>query len=148
MNYPLGLVDTNILIYASDNDSIFQKKAQNFLEEALSQNKLCLAIQNLTEFYAIVTGPKRIKNPLNQSQALKVIESFLDSNLFRFVLTTQNTVVRIVNILRKYHIKAEEIHDVHLAAVMMDNNINTIYTADTKVFERLGLKAINPLERE
>lgn len=146
MNYPFGLVDTNILVYASDEDSIFQSKAQNFLENFLVENRSYLAIQNLTEYYAIVTNAKRIKHPLSQLQALSAIESFLHSNLFRIVYTTQNTLARVINILKKFHVKAEEIHDVHLVAVMMDNNINTIYTADTKVFTRIGLKAINPLK--
>ncbi len=146
MNYLSGLVDTNILVYASDDDSIFQSSAQNFLEEVLAENKTYLAIQNLTEFYAIVTNSKRLKHPLSQSQALKAIESFIDSKLFRFVYATENTIFGIVNILKKFPIKAEEIHDVHLAAVALANNIRTIYTADTKVFTRLGLKAINPLD--
>ena len=146
MNNKLALIDTNILIYASDESSIFQDKARRFLEKKLPFKNLCLTIQNLTEFYAIVTNPKRVKNSLNQNQALKTIKSYLDSGLFQIIIPKPTTVIRITDLLGKYLIKDKEIHDLHLAAVMMDNGVKTIYTADTKIFNRLGLRAINPLK--
>lgn len=146
MNSQLVLIDTNILIYASDESSVFQEKARRFLEKKLPFKNLCLAIQNLTEFYAIVTNPKRVKNSLNQNQAIRAIKSYLNSGLFQIIIPKPATVFRITTLLDKYLIKNREIHDLHLAAVMMDNEVKTIYTADTKIFNRLGLRAINPLK--
>lgn len=146
MNSQLVLIDTNILIYASDESSVFQEKARRFLEKKLPFKNLCLTIQNLTEFYAIVTNPKRVKNSLNQNQAIRAIKSYLNSGLFQIIIPKPATVFRITALLDKYLIKNREIHDLHLAAVMMDNEVKTIYTADTKIFNRLGLRAINPLK--
>ena len=134
------------LIYASDESSIFQDKARRFLEKKLPFKNLCLTIQNLTEFLCNCHQSKRVKNSLNQNQAIKAIKSYLNSRLFQIIIPKTTTVFRITALLDKYLIKNKEIHDLHLAAVMMDNAVKTIYTADTKIFNRLGLRAINPLK--
>lgn len=141
-----GLIDTNILIYAIDESSFYHNSAHLFLEKIVAKETIFLTLQNFTEFYAIVTNPKRVNTPLTQNEAVKTIVQFIQLNLFHIIIPKQKTLETIINLLLKYRIRPSEIHDVHLAAVMLDNHIRTIYTADTSVFIKLGLNAVNPLQ--
>lgn len=141
-----SLIDTNILIYATDEDSFYYNSSSNFLQSLTKTEQLYLSTQNLTEFYAIVTNSKRVHHPLTQDKAVKIIIQFLKSGIFQMITPKQKAMEIIIKLLIKYKIKSTEIHDINLAAVMIENNIQTIYTADTTVFERVGLNAINPLK--
>ncbi|MBI3576902.1 PIN domain-containing protein [Candidatus Gottesmanbacteria bacterium] len=144
MSKSWGLVDSNLLIYSSDNSSVYQRAARRFLAES-PDIQFFLTIQNLTEFYAIVTNPKRVNHSVSQVQAIVALEAFIASGIFHILFPTDHTPARLIELLQNNHVKDSEIHDVHLAAVMKDNRVDTIYTADTAIFTRLGLRAINPL---
>lgn len=139
-------VDTNILIYATNRNSIFHKKAKLFLEKSLPSKTLSLTTQNIAEFYAIITNGKIIEKPLNQNQAIKVIQAFIKSGYFQIITPKNTTLFLLLQLLKRYSVKSREIHDLHLAATLIDNGIKTIYTADVTVFKRLGLSAVNPLK--
>jgi len=139
------LVDTNILVYATNKNSIFHQKAKSFLEKELPSYSLCLSLQNLIEFYAIITNPKKIEKPLSQNQAILVIQKFIESDYFQIIAPKDKTIFLLLNFLKRYKVKSLEIYDLHLAATMKDNNISIIYTADTNIFKKLGFRAINPL---
>lgn len=145
MGYKIGLVDTNILIYASSEGSIYQTKAINFLDQILTEQPVFVALQNLTEFYAIITSPKRVPKPVSPQIALAKIEQMISGGFYRIIVPKQTTPATLLVLLKKHSVGPSEVHDAHLAATMINNGIDTIYTADTKIFSRLGLKATNPL---
>ena len=52
----ISLIDTNILVYANNEDSPFHLKSKEILEKALNgELSTAFSIQNLLEFYAIIT---------------------------------------------------------------------------------------------
>jgi len=62
-----ALLDTNILVYGADETSRFHKSAFALREKGLSgEFSLCICPQVLNEFFAIVTDPKRVSNPISQ----------------------------------------------------------------------------------
>ena len=55
----VGLVDTKILVYRADQGSTFHLPSVNLINRGLrGDSSLCLAPQNLTEFYAVMTDPR------------------------------------------------------------------------------------------
>mgnify|MGYP001564798615 CR=1 FL=1 len=144
MSKQRGLVDTNILIYAANSQSSYHLKAKSFLEKNLPLQNLVLTIQNLVEFYSLITNQKIFSKPFSENKAKDELRKIIDCGLYTIIIPNQNTPRTIMTLLEKYKTKGSEIHDVHLSAVMIDNNIDTIYTADTKIFLRLGLRVINP----
>ena len=140
-----SLVDSNLLVYSENKDSPFFDSSNDFLTKNFSYGRLFVAQQNLVEFYAIVTDPKRALNPKTADQATQVIKSWIKGEIFRIISPSKRSLESLVNLLRIYPAKGQEIFDVYLAATMIDNDIATIYTADTKIFKKLGLKAVNPL---
>ena len=80
----IGLVDTNILVYRADQDSAFHLPSVNLINSGLRGDvSLCLASQNLTEFYAVMTNPKRVTNPITPVDASVEIEGYLQSQNIR-----------------------------------------------------------------
>ncbi|MBS4028270.1 MAG: hypothetical protein KGZ58_06495 [Ignavibacteriales bacterium] len=60
----LGLCDTNVLVYAADRMSPFYSSSLALRERGLQgEIAFCITPQILFEFYAIITDPKRTKNP-------------------------------------------------------------------------------------
>lgn len=139
-----GLVDTNILVYSQDDRSPYYQAAKSFLEVTLEKSELAVSVQNFLEYFSVVTNPK---NSLAVGKALaqERITKWLDSGLFKVIRPTAQDVLILSRFLMEIKFKGPEIFDVYLGVTMITNNIDTIYTADPKIFRRLGLKAINPL---
>ncbi len=74
------------------------------------------------------------------------MKEILSSGYYQLIFPIKQTPETIFTLLEKYPVKGQEIYDLYLAATAIDNGINTIYTADQKVFLKLGLNAINPLD--
>ncbi|MBI3754540.1 MAG: hypothetical protein HY265_00015 [Deltaproteobacteria bacterium] len=66
------LVDTNILVYSYDTyDAIKHQRAEALIQERWLHADGVLSIQNLSEFYAIITS--KVKNPLEPETARGII---------------------------------------------------------------------------
>jgi predicted nucleic acid-binding protein len=51
-----SLIDTNILVYASNEDSLYHTGYKDLVTKAINGSILCaIAFQNLVEFYAVMT---------------------------------------------------------------------------------------------
>ncbi len=61
-----ALLDTNILVYAVNEDSPFHKASIALRDKGLKgELSLCIAPQILNEFYANVTNRKQVDIPLS-----------------------------------------------------------------------------------
>ncbi|RZB36062.1 MAG: hypothetical protein SRB2_02567 [Desulfobacteraceae bacterium Eth-SRB2] len=70
----ISLIDTNVLVYATDGTSPFHEAARNLRDKGLNgEVSLCICPQILNEFFAIVTSPKRVTNPRTQQEALEEV---------------------------------------------------------------------------
>jgi predicted nucleic acid-binding protein len=137
-------VDTNILVYSDNKNSIFHERAKKFLEENLSNGKLVVSLQNLLEYYSVITNPKTQGSLAGDlKSARKRLDEWL--KLFKVVIPLNEVSFKIVSLLEACPLKGAEIYDLYLATTMMAHKIDTIYTVDTKIFKKLGLAAINPL---
>lgn len=145
MNSQPALVDTNILAYAFNPLSPFHIQAKRLLEKILPTKTVILSIQNLTELYSVVTSKKAFVRPLTTEQAQTILFEIITNKDFQILFPIHQTPSTLLALLKQFPVKGAEIHDIHLAAVMIDHHISTIYTADTKIFKKIGLTAINPL---
>ena len=139
------LLDTNILVHAVGTESPQHKKAKELRDEAAAgQFDACIATQVLTEFYAVVTDPRRFHPALTPSQAQEEIRNYLSSPL-RLIVPKETTVSRMLSLLGATSIRAGGIFDVFLAATMLDNSVQKIYTENVGDFRRIsGIDAIDP----
>ncbi len=139
------LLDTNILVHAAGAQSLRHAKAKGLRDQAVTgEFEGCMAAQVLTEFYAVVTDPRRFRPPLTPSQAQREIRAYLSSPL-KLILPKETTVTRMLNLLGSKSVRSGKIFDVFLAATMLDNGVRSIYTENIDDFEAIdGIEAVNP----
>ena len=72
---PLGLLDSNVLVYADQELSPFHVRARTLRDRgARGEIPVCVCPQVLLEFFAVVTNPKRVTQPLPPEEASKILE--------------------------------------------------------------------------
>jgi predicted nucleic acid-binding protein len=124
-----SLLDTNVLVYAADVNSPFFERSRSLLERALAgESDLCVSLQNLSEFFAIVTDRKRVDNPRTQEEALEELKKYLQSERIGKIYQDSATGEVMLDLMKRYPIKRQEIFDLQLVATMLSNRVNRIYT--------------------
>jgi predicted nucleic acid-binding protein len=72
------LIDSNILVFAANEDSPHQKSALEIMNKVITGKiNACLAYQTLYEFYAIIIDPKRVEHPILPQKAQEIIELYM-----------------------------------------------------------------------
>lgn len=140
---PLGsegiFIDTNVLIYSTFDDLEWDKYTQ-FTESlskiAISGRTLFVSPQVLREFFAISTNSTIFKKPLTPKQATRQLREFLE--LFSLVYEKESTLHVLLELLDKYAVARQKIHDMNIVATMIDNGIFEILTANVMDFQQIS----------
>jgi predicted nucleic acid-binding protein len=122
------LIDTNVLIYAIDEDSKYFHSVQRWL---YSDNlKLFTTSKNISEFLAVVT---RLPNAsISISEALKITDDFQAAFTVLYPDEKSNLLFR--KLLKKYSPQGLKIHDYEIVSIALANNIKKIATLNQKDF--------------
>jgi predicted nucleic acid-binding protein len=137
----MGLLDTNVLVYAADQSSPFHERCKELRDKGLfGAAKLCITPQNLAEFFAVVTHSKRVANPLTQEQALAEIRKYYQSKNLKKIYYGPAAVEIILDMLKRYKVGQQDIFDLQLVASMLANKVTRIYTLNLdhfKIFQEI-----------
>lgn len=137
----LALFDTNILVYAMNEDAEQHEAAMNLRDRALAGKIAArLAPQVLFEYVAVTTRGRVMTTPLSASDALEDVEEFVAA--FPIIHPPADIISRTLALARPLGITGVAIHDIHLVATMLANGITRIYTFDDAVFAKI--KTIEP----
>ena len=140
------LLDTNLLIYACNTASPFHKKAKEIKEQAVDGKiKTAIALQSLSEYLAVTTSSRRVEKPLSVVEAVDDVRHFLEASQIRKLPITEITAKHLSTLVNKYRIKAQTIFDAQIVAVMLENEMSEIWTAndgDFSIFK--GISVVNP----
>ncbi len=134
MSLEPGVVDANILVYATAAEAP-QHAASRALLDAARDDPWAFYVtsQILCEFYSVVTSPRRMTVARSSADALAAIEGFL---AFLVVLPIPvNAVESWMDLLRRRPVTGADIFDLQLIAVMLANNVKSIYTWNTSDFQ-------------
>jgi predicted nucleic acid-binding protein len=131
-------IDTNVLIYSTFPDFEPEKHIQSL--ETLNQllqadTPLFVSSQILREFFAIATNGSIFKKPLNHKQAVGKIQEFLKG--FTLLLEKETTIQTLMELIEKHAVLRHKIHDLNIAATMMDHGISRLLMYNKKDFKRI-----------
>lgn len=134
---PLAVLDTNVVVYAHDQESPHHAVTSQLLRsaEAATAN-LCVTPQILSEFYAVITSPKRVTRPRSPEEALAAIERVLAYPGMTLLPTPADLVKRWMDLVRSHPVTRQHVFDVQLVATMLGNGVRRIYTFNRGDFER------------
>ena len=143
------LIDTNILVYAYNEDVEFHEEALKIIEDALNKNiNAVIADKNLFEFFAIITDDRRVENPITIEEAIEIINLLINSNI-KILYSSPFVLSKILELAEKYKIKKQEIFDIGLIALMIENKIDTIITANERHFKNIKeISVLNPFKQK
>ena len=148
LNSEIYGIDTNILVYASDKNSIFYSKSRKTIEE-IAKGKIFGVItpQNILEYISVVTSKKRLSKSVEIDSAIKAIEGFIESGI-DIVYPTKESTQLALKFAEKTGISGRKIFDFYLAATLIENDIKFLITANSSDFEKFGgpIRVINPFK--
>ena len=111
----LYLIDTNILVFASDKDSIHYAKAKDIRDKVKrGEMNACISPQILSEFFAIVTDSRRVPNPISYDEAIKEVEHY--SIAIKMIYPKENVISRLIELVMNYKITRQQIFDAYFEA--------------------------------
>lgn len=134
------LVDTNILVYAEDNNGDLSKHqiALNLIRTQMEDGSLAISVQNLVEFSNVLSNKYSIKGSEINSRILDYKISF--SVLFY----SMPTIIRANAIVDECGI---DFFDALITATMEENQISIIITENESDFKKVPwLTVINPFK--
>lgn len=131
------LIDTNVLIYSYDETQDLHSSSYTFLENAFfGLISASITHQNLLEFLAVVTNPKRVEYPLSTVEALEKIAVYAAN--FPLISPSAKTFLTFTDLFSRHPLMRERIFDLYLAATALDNGITQICTWNVKHFKAVS----------
>jgi toxin-antitoxin system PIN domain toxin len=139
-------IDTNILLYASDQEALHHDKAKRFMEErGDDRDLLCLTWGTLMGYQRIATHPSIFRNPLSAQESWGNVESLLALPRCRVIGEQEGFAGDFAELTRLLVVKGNLVPDAHLATILRQHGVSRIYTADTEFRKFDFLEVINPL---
>lgn len=139
-------VDVNILLYASDTGSPKHAKASAFLEQcAAGREVFCLAWLTVMSYLRIATHASIFERPLASAEAMRNIEALLALPHCRAIGEAEGFLRVYQDITSEVSTRGNLVPDAHLAAVMSQHGVVTLYTHDRDFRKFAFLDVRDPL---
>ncbi|MFK7850044.1 MAG: type II toxin-antitoxin system VapC family toxin [Akkermansiaceae bacterium] len=139
-------VDTNILVYAHREDSLWHEIALVRMTELANSGKpWAIPWSSVHEFLAIVTHPKIYKPPTPLATAIGAIDAWQGSSGLRLIGEGSGYFETLSKQAIRGKIKGPRIHDTRIASVCLHHGVKRLWTADRDFSSFPDLRCENPL---
>ena len=124
-------IDVNILLYASDADSPMHERASAFLRLCVSNREVfCVAWPSLMSYLRMATHPAIFSRPLAHEEAARNVEALLAVPHCRAIGEEEGFWDRYREVTREVPTRGNLVPDAHLAALLIQHGVVTLYTHD------------------
>jgi len=142
MSYSL---DANILIDASNKDSVHYDKAVNFLGDCMSEpDPLYLCWATVFAYLRIATHPSIFASPLSPNEAMRNIDSLRSASHVRFISEGEDFWECYKQCSEGIRARGNLVPDAHIAALLREQGIRRIYSRDRDFLKFPFLKVVDP----
>jgi uncharacterized protein len=141
-------VDVNVLLYASDRDSRFHHAAVAFLTECAGGGDLfCLTWPTIMGYLRMATHERIFTTPLTPADAAGNMRRLLDLPHVRPLGEDDGFWPAYLEIAERRPLRGNAVPDAHLASILREHGVRTLYTNDVdfKRFDFLDVR--NPFDR-
>lgn len=122
-------MDTNVLIYALDESSVFHLRACEILQD--ENNLLFTTSKNISEYFAVCS-----KLGIESSKIWGFYEDL--SNNLTFLFPNQDTLQHFEMLFQKYKPKGNRVYDIEIVSIMLANNIKHVATFNVDDFKNVS----------
>ena len=139
--------DTNILIYASNNESEFQDACLKLLDDARRDPTPAFLTWNVCyEFMRVSTHHRVLSRPWRPRESWRFIEVLLESPGFSLLTASaRHSAVLSQTMSELPDIRGNLMHDLHTAVLMREHGLSRIVTRDTDFHRFPFLDVVDPL---
>lgn len=147
---PLCSLDTNILLYAANEDSPEHGICNAFLQGVIGNPKdWIIADQVYLELYRALRSPKVMSFPMAAGEAASHVSLLRGGMGIMHCGYTTECWARLLQKLQTEDFPYRRTHDAVLAATLLAHGVKTFYTRNTKDFLHAGFqKIINPVDSQ
>jgi len=135
MRGELALVDTNILLTATDCSRPQHSAARTLFTEALAAGvHLCITGQIIREYLVVATRPVEVNGlGLASTDSIHNIKTFKRRMLF--LEETEPVNSDLISLVRNHNLTGKSIHDANLIALMHEYNLRLLITQNPSDFD-------------
>jgi uncharacterized protein len=136
-------IDANVLLYASDKSSNRYERARRFVEScAAGPEILCLTWPTLMAYLRIATHPRIFVAPLNSEEALGNVAALVALAHVRVLSEQDGFLDAYRRIAGDMPVRGNLVPDAHVAAILFQHGVRTLYTNDRdfRKFESLDVR--------
>ena len=141
------VVDTNVLIYAANEDAPGHTACVRRLEEWRHGSGAWYSTWGIVyEFLRVASHPKALKHPWKIAKAWEFVETLTASPGFRLLEETERHADVFREVLSEVpFLSGNLVHDAHTAVLMKEHGIRTIWTHDADFHRFPFLEVRDPL---
>lgn len=139
-------VDVNILLYASDTGSPHYERARAFVDSCMRHDELfCLGWPTVMSYLRTATHPSVFDRPLKPHEAMANMESLQRLSHSRFLSEEEGFWEVYRGLTNQLPVRGNLVPDAHLAALLRQHKVTTLYTHDRDFRKFDFLKLRDPL---
>ncbi|HSB36398.1 MAG TPA: TA system VapC family ribonuclease toxin [Thermoanaerobaculia bacterium] len=140
-------IDVNVLLYASDSSSPLSKTARAFLDHCAGGSEvLCLGWPTLSAYLRLATHPAVFASRLpRRGRVQRRLAPFPDPR--PRPVGKGGILGRLPRRHRGLAVRGNDVPDAHLAALLRQHDVPTLYTNDRDFRKYPFLKIVDPLEK-
>ena len=139
-------IDTGILLYAANVGCAEHAKASAFLADcAASRELLCLAWPTLMGYLRLSTHSAIFKQPLSHDEAARNVDALLALPQVRTIGEGEDFWPLYRSLAAELPVRGNLVPDAHLAALLRQHGVKTLYTRDRDFRKFGGLNVRDPL---
>lgn len=141
------VVDTNVLVYAADEDSPFHVQSRDWLGRQRGRPDAWYTTWPiLYEFMRVTTHRRVLRRTMSAAEAWAFVSALLDSpGLGVLTATSRHADVAAQVIKEMPDLAGSVLHDAHTAILMREHGVRRICTRDTDFHRFSFLEVVEPL---
>lgn len=141
------LVDTNVLLYAADQDSEFHVRCRRLIEDLRRQPAPTFVTWGICyEFLRVCTHPRVFARPWSIGAAWRFLDALLTTPGFDILLPTpRHAAVLEQTFTEMPELRGNLLHDVHTAVLMREHGVSRVCTRDADFHRFHFLTVVDPL---
>jgi len=140
-------VDENVLLYASDRSSPHHHAASRFLESRVDDPDLfCICWTTLIAYLRIATHPRIFAHPLSPAEALSNVDALVELPRVRLLSEDEGYLDVYRTVTEGVAARGNLVPDAHLAGLLRQHGVGTLYTADADFRKFDFLRVRNPIK--
>ncbi len=139
-------IDVNILLYASDESSAQHRRAADFMQSCAADGQVfCFAWLTVMSYLRMATHPRIFARPLSHADAMHNVETLMALPHCRVIGEQEGFWASYRVVTGDVSTRGNLVPDAHLAAVLRQSGVATLYTHDRDFRKFAFLDVRDPL---